>query len=586
MKKLLVLALCALLVFAGGAPALAAGQPGMDEYFSQAYFDGLALKERELRDKLDACALAGIPTDYERATCDAFKLYSESLKGVFYTYYQWRDPQWVRKPDPQFPDRLISFTGKEPATAEELAYYDSCLGRFYSEAAASLDALLAEPDPAKRPLKNQAYVPLYTTGPTRISGQSVLGAATANGVVADRPLFFIGYGGYEGGFNNTRKIFGLNCFGVDSSMEWGPIDAPDRYKKADNTWEQARALYDAATSGPGFERKDGYALNLSWRTADNASYLVNSAKDNLHLSTMISPHHFWPSLAEKYGIGNETIPHIFINFDISSPDARQVIADYTDLLLRAYKNTEDANGKSLHSMDLTNETMFFTWRYASFLTPWREFLRGRYGGDIEKLNQTCGTKYGSFETIPFPDMGKPAPIMIDLIDFNDAAVDDFHRFMVDEIRKVYPDADDLPIHTKVMDYYSTGKWEKSFEQNPVMRGADHEKIAKYTEINGCDAWRTLAKSWDDPLDQAFDPVKYNSKSMWYDMLRSSKDAPVYNTEDHISIDDDPRILPEFVPFLISDLWMGRGARPGAEHGLGLAKRRSGLHVLPLPGLAA
>jgi hypothetical protein len=44
--------------------------------------------------------------------------------------------------------------------------------------------------------------------------------------------------------------------------------------------------------------------------------------------------------------------------------------------------------------------------------------------------------------------------------------------------------------------------------------------------------------------------------MWYDLLRSAHNAPVFNSEDHFTIDDDARILPEHVPLTISDIWMG------------------------------
>ena len=73
MKRFLALSLCALLALGCGVAASAAPTQLTD--FDQAYFDDLAAKELELKDKLDACALAGIPADYETVSYSAFKLY-------------------------------------------------------------------------------------------------------------------------------------------------------------------------------------------------------------------------------------------------------------------------------------------------------------------------------------------------------------------------------------------------------------------------------------------------------------------------------------------------------------------------------
>jgi hypothetical protein len=44
--------------------------------------------------------------------------------------------------------------------------------------------------------------------------------------------------------------------------------------------------------------------------------------------------------------------------------------------------------------------------------------------------------------------------------------------------------------------------------------------------------------------------------MWYDLLRSASNAPAFNSEDHFTIDDDERLLPQFRPLAVSDLWQG------------------------------
>jgi len=486
MRRFLALTLCALLVLCCCVPAAAAATQLTD--FDQAYFDGLAAKEQELKEKLDACELAGIPTDYELVNYTAFKTYWPGFRGA---------------------------VQRGTFTLEEALYYDRCLIDLYNEGVASLDALL-------RGEKTGEWVPRYVTGPTRIAGQSMLGTTNAGGVIEeDRPIFFIGFGGWSEGYENARKIHGLNAFGMDSSMEWGPvIDRP-------------RDGYD-----------EDYSINYS---AGRHYWAERAEQDNLYFATMVSPHHLWPWLIEKYGIGVDSGPHAFIAFDIADERPRKVMADYMEAYLPSL-----ADSLSLKSITLTNEPVFHSWKSQAHLAPWREFTRVRYEGDIEKLNKNWRTRYASFDVIPFPEM-KASAMMVDFIDYNDMVMDDFNLFLIEEIRKVLGG---IPIDVKLMDYYSTGKWKSSYDERVFLRGADHEKFGGYTQLNGCDAWRNLDRSFQDPLDQAFDPVKYNSKSMWYDLLRSANNAPIYNSEDHLTIDDDERLLPEFKPFLISDLWQG------------------------------
>ncbi|MCL2507725.1 MAG: beta-galactosidase [Oscillospiraceae bacterium] len=493
MKRFLALALCALLVFGCSIVPVTAAATQLSD-FDQTYFDGLAAKEQELKEKLDACALAGIPTDYETVNYTTFRTYRASMWTYLYDYAR---------------HNLLQFT------LEEALYYDRCLRDIYDEAVSSLDALLSGE-------KTGEWVPRYVTGPTRIDGQSVRGTARAGDITEeDRPIFFIGFGGWSEGYESSRQIHGLNAFGMDSSMNWGYIDPPQEGDSAD------------------------YRVNYK---TESDYWASRAEEDNFYYATMVSPHHMPPFLLEKYPeIVVDSGPHAFIPFDISHPYPLKVLTDFMEARLPQFIGSQ-----SLKSITLTNEPVFHSWKSENHLAPWREFLRERYGNDIAKLNGNCRTRYKSFGEVPFPAM-KASALMVDFIDYNDMVMDDFNMVMVDKIRE---ELGDIPIDIKLMDYYSTGKWKSSYDERVFLRGADHEKLAGYTQINGCDAWRNLDREFQNPLDQAFDPVKYNSKSMWYDLLRSANNAPVFNSEDHLTIDDDERMIPEFKPFLISDLWMG------------------------------
>ena len=73
-------------------------------------------------------------------------------------------------------------------------------------------------------------------------------------------------------------------------------------------------------------------------------------------------------------------------------------------------------------------------------------------------------------------------------------------------------------HVKVMDTFKTGV---NFR---VSSSDNYEILDKYTDISGCDAWSMIAT--DDN----------RWKNIFYDFLTSVKNAPIYNTEDHIIVD--------------------------------------------------
>ena len=517
MKRFLALALCALLTlnfvtYTAALPVTA--PPATLAAYDAAYFAEIDAKGVALQNRLADCLAAGIPVDYEMVNVSAYDVYRMMMRN----FQGWNnlDPShgwWV-----------------EAFNLEEAQYYHRCLEDIYNEAMESMDALLAGE-------KTSAWVPRYVTSETEIRGQSIWATTKAGDrakpdtlVEEVRPVIFVGFGGYDQGYNESRRVHGFNAFGYDSHMAW----ANPPYIQLDDSAEA------------------GYKVNY-YTVPDGTA--AKAEADNFYVATMVSPHHLYGELINRYGIYMDNGPHAFMNFNIADERAQKVITDFMEARLPQLKDS-----KSFKSLSLTNEPVFHSWKSPAHLAPWREFARERYNNDIAALNKNWCTRYQSFDEIPFPAM-KASAMMVDFVDYNDKVMDDFNLVMVDKAREILGG---IPIDTKLMDYYSTGKWKNSYDERVFLRGSDHEKFAGYTQLNGCDAWRNLDRSFNAPLDQAFDPVKYNSKSMWYDMLRSANNAPVYNSEDHLTIDDDERLIPEFVPFLISDIWQG------AVHGRGVS----------------
>jgi len=126
-----------------------------------------------------------------------------------------------------------------------------------------------------------------------------------------------------------------------------------------------------------------------------------------------------------------------------------------------------------------------------------------------------GTTYASFEEVPHPKVSfseKPAPLY-DAVRCNQECFAEWHAWMAGVIREFAPN---LPCHAKVMalaDNRGTEFW-----------GTDPWDFAKLSQINGNDC-SFLSLGEREPWAS-----NWVTQNMYYDLQRSMKRVPVFNTE--------------------------------------------------------
>ena len=195
------------------------------------------------------------------------------------------------------------------------------------------------------------------------------------------------------------------------------------------------------------------------------------------------------------------------------------------------------------SLCIANEPKVYASDGHYYIPHWQAFLTERYG-TIEKLNETYGSEYKSFEEVLMPTGVVANPVYTDYRDFNDTILFNFHKAIIEPIRAKN---DDLFYHSKIMQYFREN-WARYYAM-----GTNPEMLMPIEDVNGCDAWAAPGGN------------KITDKMAWHDMLTSIADQPVWNTEDHNAADGTPPSYPEIEPFFSStDLWNC------AMHGLGFS----------------
>lgn len=351
--------------------------------------------------------------------------------------------------------------------------------------------------------------PKYVTGPLAIDGPSFVGDVVwPDGRRERRPVIFIGMGPF-GQARRDAGIFPDYGFNI-MQVEFGPNSVlPSENEYSDR------------------------AINEFLEVCDRA------AKAGVKVNLLISPHYFpgwalqkWPHLRDCSGG--------FFRYCVHAPQARQVIEKFLRYTIPKIKDHP-----ALHSICLSNEPISTNLQKCRFVRAhWHEWLRRKYGS-AANMNEAWGTDYAGFDDVPVPPARfKPSALVYDFVRFNQEEFAGFHRFMADIIHEMAPN---LPVHAKMMicavfGPSSHGPWSIA-----------PELFAQFCEINGNDAWRAYrpagewATTWQDEI-------------MGYELQRCAREAPVFNSEDHII--PDRNVNWQSPTYIYNVYWQG------AVHGRG------------------
>lgn len=251
--------------------------------------------------------------------------------------------------------------------------------------------------------------------------------------------------------------------------------------------------------------------------------LKQAEEDNIAVDMLMSPH-YWPSdfanvhPETKYTgyTYAEDKKVVFNEFNVNAPAARKAVEEYLRYIVPKIKDF-----KSLKSICLTNEPKFYPECCGDYyLDDWHEFLKERYG-TIENLNKSYESDYSSFDDVSLlKSMEQPAK-QYDYMLFDDKIFSEWHKFMADIVHELAPN---IPVHIKTQAYLYTDYT----RHHLFMGGIGYENYADFSDLNGCDAVNEIRKNnTNHPLN----------KLLWYDYMRSIKNAPIVNSEDHLNGSD-------------------------------------------------
>jgi hypothetical protein len=387
-------------------------------------------------------------------------------------------------------------------------------------------------------------VPRYLTSSIRISGPSFLAETTALTDHASRltdpaarltrPVFFIGYGHFGQVRADVEKFssYGVNIIQV----EFGPS----------SVFLREGEVSDAAIR-------------------ETLALLDRAAKANVAVNLLISPHYFPQWMLDKY-------PHLqvkrrgFLKYSLHAPEGQELLRRFLEFIIPRLKDHP-----ALHSICLSNEPINVEGPDSKHAdADWHAWLAQRHG-TIGSLNAKWGTGYASFNAVPRPDpfqLVPPKPTGYEFVLFNQEFFAQWHRQMADTIHGLAPH---LPVHAKPMGW-------TFFDENEQRFGVNADLFSAFSQINGNDSvnyWSHGLGDWAQgwPVNarghewKPFEPARplgriegRLSDAKTCDLQRSVKDAPVFNSENHLIRDRETRpIPPEHVR---AALWQA------AIHGLG------------------
>jgi len=361
---------------------------------------------------------------------------------------------------------------------------------------AEMKAYLADPKLAPNARR-------YQTGKVIIDGLSFIGDRKTTLGKRDRgPVFFCGYGHFSGVRNDMPRWpgYGVN---IIQFAEFGP-----------------------SAVLPKEDEVDLKPVNTLVQTLDDA------AKRNVRVDFLLSPHYFpawamqkWPQL----GCGGGG----FMGFCVDAPEARQVIEKFLRIVIPMIKDKP-----ALNSFCLSNEPNFEnTAGCPATRVMWAAYLEKTHG-TAAVMNERYGAKYASFADVPIPgNQSFNEPQYYDWCYFNEQRFAAWHAWEAGICHELAPK---IPVHAKIQMHNTLFRDIISYGVSPEMFGA-------LSDLNGndCIFVDNPGPGWAAP---------WMVQNVCYDIQRSLNNKPIFNSENHPTIDGSTAYVPP--EHFRACLWLG------------------------------
>lgn len=334
-------------------------------------------------------------------------------------------------------------------------------------------------------------VPRYVTSPVEIKGASLI-ADTADPITGKRerrPVFFVGFGHFGKVREDLEKFprMGFNLV----QIEMGVSDILPRKGE----------------------------VNLQKLEKDILPLLRRAAQANVRVDLLISPHYMPDWVLQEYPELRQPREG-FLQYSLFAPQSLQVLKEYIRQFAPRLHNQP-----ALNSLCLSNEPMNVEDPQSPpQLTAWHEWLKTRHK-TLLTLNTRWQTHYQRWDEIPIPTEGAP---YAEFCEFNQEWTANWHRQLAQEVKRHLPG---VPVHAKLMSWVFLSDREQHL-------GIDPQLFAEFCDLSGNDALTFYQHAPDSPF--AFGWV---GTLMAHDLQRSLRDAPLFNSENHVIPDREQRPVP-------------------------------------------
>ncbi len=246
-------------------------------------------------------------------------------------------------------------------------------------------------------------------------------------------------------------------------------------------------------------------------------------KNNMSVDLLLSPHYFPEFL--RSGIEYENEGGLF-NYIIDSDIAMSVLKTYIDAIMPYV-----IEYPSLTSICLSNEPEYNTALAEDiYKEDFINYLSNVHGSNLSSI-------HGDISQISMPQSVESTPLFYDWRNFNNEVFANWHKQLAIWV-KVH--TDQIPVHSKVMNEITPLR---SYMQS----GIDMELFDEFCDVLGNDSSTFIEQ---DPK------TSFIRTMMWYDYLRSISDKPIYNSEEHITVDSSTDFDAQMKDHFRSVIWQG------------------------------
>lgn len=380
-----------------------------------------------------------------------------------------------------------------------VTYNFECLTEIYNTAKENLTAYL-------KGEKTPYAVPEYVISDIEAVGCVEYATTVTNGVEERRPYFFVG-GGHFGASPTLMKSFGGSV--VNLGDHWPSMLV---FNSDGTPTLNLNAYSFLSGSVPQFEEAE---------------------EANVRMGLLLGAEKFMSAVARKYP---ETTVNNGTAMNFCSDKLKELARDEMELFIQ-----EILKYKAIDTIIIMNEPSFHQQdKYYEYQPYWALYLSEIYNGDINYLNETYGTSYSKFKEVERPAEPEATPQYYDWQKFNNDIIAEYCGIISDVIREYAPH---ITTSVKMRPLSSCNDSHKHIFLD---YGAGIEQLAQVTTVNGCDAHGYYNRASWEP----------HEKSQMYDMLRGIRWAPVYNTEDHIIVDQNQYTGYEQADHVEGDIWQG------------------------------